>query len=222
MSAASVVYIARHGERIDHVDKSWVKNAERPHDPYLTEVGIQQAAALGTHLMDKKLNHIFCSPFYRTIQTANEVSKATDVPISLEPGLSEWLNPTWYPTKPPLLSIETLKDEFPAIDLSHKPLLHPDYPECHSSAVARSEDIAKGLASRHGGNILFVSHGLVCEYTARGLTDTGKRPYISYCSLQTCVLRENSTDRYSIHGADEPDISFLTGNLNPSVKRSYQ
>lgn len=214
---ASVVYIARHGERIDHVDKSWKQRADRPHDAFLTKVGLRQAASLGHHLSDKGLSHIFCSPFFRTVQTANEVSKVTGLQIKIEPGLSEWLCREYFSSSPQLLPIETLKGQFPSIDTAYSPLVFPDYPETRDRVIARSAQAAKLLASKYSGNILLVAHGMTCEFTARGLTQSGPVPYISYCSLQTCVLADDK-QTYNIHGSNEPDVSFMPAEIRPAVK----
>ncbi|CAN8062101.1 unnamed protein product [Agarophyton chilense] len=219
--AASTVYVARHGERIDHVDKSWKQTAERPHDPFLTENGIQQAHHLGKHLQSKQLTHIFASPFFRTVQTANQVSNVTGLPIKVEPGLSEWLHPAWFPSTPTMLSVKALKQQFPSIDISHEPMLLPDYPETRDRVIWRSKRIAQLLASKYSGNILLVAHGMTCEFIARGLTDAGPRPYIAYCSLQTCV-RADQHAKYFIHGPNEPDVSFMPESIRPKIKGVYQ
>ncbi|PXF46033.1 Protein UBASH3A-like [Gracilariopsis chorda] len=214
---SSVVYIARHGERIDHVDKSWKQQADSPHDPFLTEVGLRQANSLGQHLSDKRLSHIFCSPFLRTVQTANEVSKVTGLPIKIEPGLSEWLHREWFSRSPKLLPIDTLKAKFPSIDTTHTPVVFPDYPETRDRVIARSAQTATLLASKYTGNILLVAHGMTCEFTARGLTRSGPVPYIAYCSLQTCVLADDG-QTYHVHGPNEPDVSFIPEEIRPYVK----
>jgi broad specificity phosphatase PhoE len=46
-------------------------------------------------LKKEKIAHIFASPFLRTVQTANAVAEMLNLPIKLETGLSEWLNPVW-------------------------------------------------------------------------------------------------------------------------------
>ncbi|KAI0564186.1 Histidine phosphatase [Gracilaria domingensis] len=214
---ASTVYIARHGERIDHVDKSWKATSERPHDPFLTETGIQQAHHLGKHLATKELTHIFASPFFRTVQTANEVAKVTGLPIKIEPGLSEWLHPEWFPKTPTMLPVKTLKEQFPSIDDTHEPLVFPDYPETRDRVIERSRQIAQRLAAKYSGNLLLVAHGMTCEFVARGLTDAGPRPYISYCSLQTCVRVEDE-DKYVVYGPDEADVSFMPEDIRPEIK----
>jgi hypothetical protein len=38
-----IVWIARHGNRLDFVNPEWFNTAERPYDPPLSEDGIEQA-----------------------------------------------------------------------------------------------------------------------------------------------------------------------------------
>ncbi|HEY9706683.1 MAG TPA: histidine phosphatase family protein, partial [Oculatellaceae cyanobacterium] len=94
------VWIARHGNRLDFVNPEWFNTAERPYDPPLSEDGLIQAKQLGQRLVGEGIIHIFASPFLRTVQTANQVADALDLPIKLEFGLCEWLNPAWMKTDP--------------------------------------------------------------------------------------------------------------------------
>ena len=47
------VFIIRHGERLDNVDYEWVRRAERPYDPPLTEDGLREAREAGKRFKDK-------------------------------------------------------------------------------------------------------------------------------------------------------------------------
>lgn len=222
MTLASRVSVARHGERIDHVDRSWSDTAENPHDPFLTEKGIRQARALGENLAETGLTHIFASPFYRTVQTAHEVAKITGVVVKIESGLSEWLNPDWFSEEPKLQPVANLMEDFALIDATHCSVNRPKYPETRDALVERAGKTAQLLAEKFSGHILFIAHGITCEFTVRGITGTGPRPYISYCSLQTCNRGDDATDNYFIEGPNEPDISFMPGDIKPYVKTGYQ
>ena len=93
----------RHGERGDAVDKDWKKSAARPHDPPLTALGLQQAAAMGQALRGHRLDAIFTSPFLRCMQTATAIAAAIGpgAPlIRVEPGLGEWLFNRWFSAQP--------------------------------------------------------------------------------------------------------------------------
>ena len=47
------VFIIRHGERLDNVDYDWVRWAERPYDPPLTDDGVKEASEAGERFKDK-------------------------------------------------------------------------------------------------------------------------------------------------------------------------
>lgn len=49
-----IVWIARHGNRLDFVNPEWFNTAERPYDPPLSEDGIVQAKQLGQRLVGEK------------------------------------------------------------------------------------------------------------------------------------------------------------------------
>ena len=76
----NTVFILRHGERLDHMDKSWASDNYRAHDSPLTPAGVQQAYDAGENicLRLKQLQHtgkitVYVSPLLRTGQTAKAV-----------------------------------------------------------------------------------------------------------------------------------------------------
>ncbi|MGE5656576.1 MAG: histidine phosphatase family protein [Actinomycetota bacterium] len=162
------VWIARHGNRIDFVNPDWFLTAERPYDPHLSEDGMIQAKQLANRLKTEKIAHIFASPFLRTVQTANEVATALDLPIKLEWGLCEWLNPDWMPAMPETLSVETLAQFYPRIDSSYLPGT-PHYPETGEQCLRRAGETARRLVSEYSQDILLVGHGASVVGTAMGL-----------------------------------------------------
>jgi broad specificity phosphatase PhoE len=109
------VVVVRHGERLDYVmrdaGQNWIPTSERPWDPPLTDIGHEQAQALGEALPDllrgldlPPIAAIYSSPFYRCRQTAVGLLAATtsssneDQPlrVKVELGLAESLNENWY------------------------------------------------------------------------------------------------------------------------------
>ena len=52
---------------------------------------------IGSSLQAENISHIYCSPFLRTVQTANEVAKVLNLPIKVEHGLSEGLLKSMLP-----------------------------------------------------------------------------------------------------------------------------
>lgn len=76
---AKNIFIIRHGERLDRVNLNWASKALRPQDTPLSQMGHEQAKRLGKWLYSKipirKPTKIFCSPFIRCVQTANEIAE---------------------------------------------------------------------------------------------------------------------------------------------------
>ncbi len=73
----------------------------------------------------------------RTIQTANAVAELLNLPIKLETGLSEWLNPARI-EQPERLSTPALAKLFPRIDSSYTSRIAAKYPETHKKVRERS------------------------------------------------------------------------------------
>ncbi|PMB20987.1 histidine phosphatase family protein [Fischerella thermalis] len=167
---SQIIWIARHANRLDFVNPDWFLTAERRYDPPLSEDGFIQAKQLANRLKREKIAHIFASPFLRTVQTANAVAEVLDLPIKLETGLSEWLNPAWMTEEPQKLSIPALAELFPRIDISYTPRIAAKYPETQQQVRARSGQTARCLATEYSpDNILLVGHGASVLGAAMGL-----------------------------------------------------
>ncbi|AUT00097.1 MULTISPECIES: histidine phosphatase family protein [unclassified Nostoc] len=188
-----IVWIARHANRLDFVNPDWFLTAERRYDPPLSEDGFVQAKQLARRLKNENISHIFASPFLRTVQTANAVAEALDLPIKLETGLSEWLNPAWMTEEPERLSISALVELFPRIDTSYTPRIAAKYPETHEQVRARSGQTARCLATEFfPDDILLVAHGASVLGGAMGLVGEIAKSEVkaSLCSLVKVVRQE--------------------------------
>ena len=177
------VWIARHANRLDFVNPAWFNTAERPYDPPLSEDGLLQAQQLAARLKYTNIAHIFCSPFLRTIQTANEVALGLNLPLKIEAGLSEWLNPHWMTEKPETHPTEELASLYPSIDIGYTSCVLPQYPETEEIMRQRTAATAKKLVAKYSSDILLVGHGASVEGTAWGLL--GTQPTIN---AQLCCL----------------------------------
>jgi broad specificity phosphatase PhoE len=190
---SQIVWIARHANRLDFVNPDWFLTAERRYDPPLSEDGFVQAKQLARRLKQEKITHIFASPFLRTVQTANAVAEVLDLPIKLETGLSEWLNPAWMTEEPEKLSTPALSELFPRIDTSYTPQIAAKYPETHEQVRARSAQTARCLASEYfPHDILLVAHGASVLGSAMGLVGDIAKTEVkaSLCSVVKVVRRE--------------------------------
>lgn len=163
------VWIARHGNRIDFVNPEWFNSAQRPYDPHLSDDGLTQAKQLANRLVGENITHIFSSPFLRTVQTANEVAEVLDLPLKLDWGLCEWLNPDWMPAMPETLLQEIMAKTYRRIDLSYTAGT-PQYPETWEACLKRTGETAQRLAAHFPTeNILLVGHGASVVGAATGL-----------------------------------------------------
>ncbi|GET42220.1 histidine phosphatase family protein [Microseira wollei] len=190
---SQIVWIARHGNRLDFVNPDWFLTAERPYDPPLSDGGVMQAQQLGQRLKSENIAHIFASPFLRTVQTANEVAEALDLPIKVESGLSEWLNPQWMPSMPEKLPLEVLQEQYPRIDLSYTSRVIAEYPETGEKALLRSGETAKRLVDEFSEDILLVGHGASVIGTAMGLLGGTNQPEIN--ATLCCLVKIVRQDR---------------------------
>ncbi|MEH2433101.1 MAG: histidine phosphatase family protein [Nostoc sp.] len=205
---SQIVWIARHANRLDFVNPDWFLTAERRYDPPLSDDGMVQAQQLAKRLKKEKIAHIFASPFLRTVQTANAVAEMLNLPIKLETGLSEWLNPVWMTEEPERLSTPALAKLFPRIDTSYTSRIAAKYPETHEKVRERSGQTARCLATEFfPEDILLVAHGASVLGGAMGLVGEIAKTEVkaSLCSLVK-VVREDPEWLLELKG----DTSHLT------------
>jgi broad specificity phosphatase PhoE len=194
---ANVLWLARHGNRQDFVDPSWAATAERPFDPGLSFDGLEQAKRLAARLSSERIDHIFASPFLRTVETAHFAAELLGLPLKLEPGLGEWLNPSWFAREPELFSATELKRRFPHIDEGYAPVVERlHYPEDEATAVERATYTAERIAAAFDGEVLLVGHGISVSAIVRGLTATRASFGCALCSLSR-LARVTEADRAS-------------------------
>ncbi|MEH2200108.1 histidine phosphatase family protein [Nostoc sp.] len=205
---SQIVWIARHANRLDFVNPDWFLTAERRYDPPLSDDGMVQAQHLAKRLKRENIGHIFASPFLRTVQTANAVAELLNLPIKLETGLSEWLNPVWMTEEPERLSTPALAKLFPRIDTSYTSRIAAKFPETHEKVRERSGQTARCLASEFfPEDILLVAHGASVLGGAMGLVGEIAKTEVkaSLCSLVK-VVREDPEWLLELKG----DTSHLT------------
>ena len=201
-SAGQSFWLCRHGNRIDFVDKGW-----KGVDPHLAADGIVQARETGARLRGEPIRHIFASPFYRAVETAHHIAEALDLPIKVEYGACEWLNPAWFAESPACLTLEALHQRFPRVDRSYTSRVQPRYPETNDEMLARCRECARLLEAEFDEDLLVIGHGA----SVSGLTEgfLGRKHGLSccgVCSLTRVVLRDGIRELV-LHG----DASHLTG-----------
>ena len=204
---AQTIWIARHGNRLDFVNPEWFNTAKRRYDPPLSEDGVIQAQQLAQRLKSENIAHIFASPFLRTVQTAYEVAKVLDLPIKLEAGLGEWLNPNWMTRMPKRLPQEVLAAQYPLIDLNYQSRLNPQYPESLEQLKARNTKIGQILSQAYSEDILIVGHGATVMWMTTGLVAGKPEVKASLCCIVK-IVRDNNQWKLEING----DTSHLSNS----------
>jgi broad specificity phosphatase PhoE len=183
------IWVARHGNRADFVDPDWYKSAERPHDPPLSEDGATQAQALARRLSKEDIRHVFSSPFLRAVQTASFAAASLGLPLKVEHGLCEWLNPEWYPVEPDFIAPQQLAAAYACVDAGYRSLVAHGYPEWEeqSHCWPRAGRAARVLAERFPGNMLFVCHAATMCGVIYGLVDGFPQIDCGLCSVAKAV-----------------------------------
>lgn len=152
------IFLARHGNRQDFVDKAWRLSAQEPYDPPLSADGVGQARRLGERLRGEGIQAIVASPFLRTIQTAHHANEALGLPIYLEPGFGEWLSTRHFERLPRLAELEALRAEYPTLTAGYVSAWAPRFPETVEQLRARCCHSLTELLGKLDGTILVVGH----------------------------------------------------------------
>jgi broad specificity phosphatase PhoE len=147
----TILILARHGETDWNRDGIWQGHG----DPPLNALGREQAAALAKCLRDADLAALYSSDLRRASQTAEFVSRATGLPVTLRQGLREMDVGSWTG-----LTLHEIAERFPDTD-------HHDG-ESRDAFDARARAALKEIAQVHNGErVLVVTHGGVVRSLQR-------------------------------------------------------
>jgi broad specificity phosphatase PhoE len=124
------------------------------------------------------------------VQTANQVADTLDLPIKLESGLSEWLNPAWMQTEPERLPLEILQEQFPRIDPSYTSRVIAQYPETSEMVLERTRETALRLTAEFSEDMLLVGHGASVVGTTHGLVSGTPEINAALCCLVKLVRQD--------------------------------
>lgn len=211
ISSAAVsrrVWIARHAERQNFVDPFWYEKCQPPGDQYdspLSQNGLIQARDLAQRLSTERIDHIFASPFYRTLQTADAIAAVLDLPIKIEHGIGESLMPNWFPANPMKWSLADRKRQFPRVDDSHQSVVQPEYPEDWDATRLRSARTLALLVEKYEGNFVCIGHGATVSSMTWDLLPDYPKMGPGLCTLNRIDCRG---DQWCIGSQGERD--FLT------------
>jgi broad specificity phosphatase PhoE len=203
------VWLTRHGERIDFVEPSWKQTAKRLYDPPLSAQGVIQAQQLGRRLAGEGIEHIFASPFLRTIETAFQIAEILDLAINLEYGLGEWLSPQLVSTPPSYLTASEIPHLFSRVDQSYVSRGQNTHPETWQAMLDRTRQTLEALLTDYPDNILLVGHGATVTGLAQALLNGGPKVETGVCGLVKLVRQEEQW-QLQLNG----DVSHLSKTQN--------
>lgn len=156
------IFFVRHGMREDFENPAWKETAANPHDTPLSARGLRQAGDVAEALRGKGVRAVFSSPFLRALQTAHPLAEACGLPVFVEPGLSEWLNPEWFPAPPRWMTPGETAVLFPRVDATYEPAVVPQFPEVSETrdVFDRVGKTLRLLLDRYPeGDIAIFAHG---------------------------------------------------------------
>jgi broad specificity phosphatase PhoE len=180
-----MVWLLRHGARADYWDGKWQSIDGGTRDASLSELGRAQAEELAKTMKNESIDHIFVSPYLRTLQTASPLCQALGMRMKVEDGIGECL---WGLTAMPseLLSVEARQKLFPTIDPTYTSIKSPLLgPETGDAAEERAGQVILQLVDAYAGNLLFLGHGITVLGGARALVGAQNPLRAAFCSISS-------------------------------------
>jgi broad specificity phosphatase PhoE len=166
---------------------------------------VRQARETGQRLRGEGIRHIFSSPFLRAVETAHHIAEVLDLPIQIERGAGEWLNPRWFSQMPKTASAEDMARRFPRVDPEYESIVLPHYPETAEDAFTRAGQTVCLLAEQYHGDLLLVGHGHSVVGMSWGLLDDRPDIHAGLCALVK-IGRHNGSWKLDLDG----DTSHLS------------
>ncbi len=198
------VYFTRHGQPVT------LQPTEDPDypvgNPYLSELGRQQARLLGERLKaETDIKCIYASPYLRTMDTATIIAEVIDVPVYPDARFREM---TMRSTRNLYgHTIDELKARYPQI-AADAPLPHPwwtteeeppDENYRRPDILKRVTELIEEIRGRSNDDFLLVGHGATVASTYHYLLDRQSAPsdhptiYNWNCSLFSATLAPEVT-----------------------------
>ncbi|PWY98984.1 phosphoglycerate mutase-like protein [Testicularia cyperi] len=211
-----IIYICRHGFRMNWVGAETFLPTGRPRDPVLTAHGLNQARDLASYLAslpeEERPQLIVSSPYYRCLQTSRPTAELLKLELVAEPGLSEWF-PTASPDSgvhPSPASAVYMKEHIPELSLSWDPMLYPDTNgESISELHARARNVLDLIQTRC--DQLGVKRVLICSHAA------------TIIAMGRALLNDDRDDQRSkFIGAGTASLSKYVRNDAASPKQSQE
>lgn len=218
----TTVLLCRHGDRHDYSDKpAWRARCEEhglePSDPPLSSLGHAQAREAAAVLAEAAPSIILCSPYLRTLQTAQPLAHATGLPLCVENALAEFAH---VPRRIALPQARVAS--FPEVDERYEPVLR----ECSTDAMGREPTVeymrrqlllVRELGRRHAGEtIVCFSHAASLALVGALTGCASLRAARAEFSFAPCGIWKLCSDdggaTWSVHGSGADNSAHITRN----------
>ena len=185
---STTIYLIRHGETVLTPLKKF--SGDGPLNPELTETGLAQAEKVAAAVAQLNPEVIIASPLKRTTQTAEAISRATGLPITIEDTWIECSFGIWDG-----LSIDEVKEKYPADYQSwiSSTGFAPPEGESYDSVALRIEAGLNQIAAEYPGQrVVVVTHNGTIKSAAKvvvgGPSDSIFHIDVSPCSITTVSI----------------------------------
>jgi len=185
---STTIYLIRHGETVLTPLKKF--SGDGPLNPELTETGLAQAEKVAAAVAQLNPEVIIASPLKRTTQTAEAISRATGLPITIEDTWIECSFGIWDG-----LSIDEVKEKYPADYQSwiSSTRFAPPEGESYDSVALRIEAGLNQIAAEYPGQrVVVVTHNGTIKSAAKvvvgGPSDSIFHIDVSPCSITTVSI----------------------------------
>ena len=220
------IYVARHGQVAGNA--FYKGNPDYPKDnPALSELGIRQAHFLAEEL--KRIGfggRILCSPYMRTIMTAQPISRALDIKIDLCHELREIIRSekgvASFDGKP----ADELKLMYPEIS-DDTDIPYPWWtqkPESFDDVSERVKPLIDKLIEK-GEDVLLIGHGAsagaavdyLLEKSGLEFNDFMPRPVGANCTLSEFRLCGKKLRPVTVYGVSHLPATMITANIKKAM-----
>jgi broad specificity phosphatase PhoE len=163
-----VLFLCRHGERVDNVEPQWRETAAEPWDPPLTHRGREHIRCSVQRICKTGVQYVLSSPMRRTVESAQVASGILGLKFEVDTGLVEWQNPAWF-------SGLTVGNPVWLGQASYwsgkqRNSVPPFFPETEHQAKARCAAAARRLIEQESRCGLIITHETGVIGIANGLT----------------------------------------------------
>uniref|UniRef100_A0A915CYL2 Phosphoglycerate mutase n=1 Tax=Ditylenchus dipsaci TaxID=166011 RepID=A0A915CYL2_9BILA len=196
-----IVWVIRHAEREDNINPRWQQNKNprglKSDNSPLSLRGQKQADELCVRFAKQQLDHVFASPFDRTVETATRLIGNRQIPIKVEPGLAEAL---YLCEKPPgFHDVTALKKLYPLVDLSYEPVFPAPLPK-----EGYGDDSRIDCTRAHGSPI-----GAIHEVMA------GEWNYVGQATVSKFVEDPSKPNKFKLEYTSDASHLADKSNLRP-------